>query len=361
MPQPVVYIAVTSHGFGHAVRSATIAAKIKQICPDIQLILATVAPEWLLKSYIHEDFIYHPCVFDVGVIQSDSLTMDKATTIAKMRHIIARKDEIIAEEVKFIRENRVSLVIADVPALAIAIAHEANVPCWTVSNFAWNFIYRHWGEEFNEIAAWMEDYYRQCDRLFRLPLAESMAVFPNITDVGLTGTNPRYSEAEIRDKFQLGASKEKTVLLTFGGLGLEAIPYDNLKRFDNWQFITFDRNAPDLPNLFKVNDRSYRPVDFMHICDLIVSKPGYSTFAEALYLDLPIISLTREDFPESTVLLEGVRDYTSHRILDPQEFFTGNWDFLDRDLIPPRQSTKLAKNGTETIVEAVMQELFVPI
>ena len=50
MTQPVVYIAVTSHGFGHAVRSATIAAKLKDLCPDIKLILATVAPEWLLKS-----------------------------------------------------------------------------------------------------------------------------------------------------------------------------------------------------------------------------------------------------------------------------------------------------------------------
>ncbi len=310
MPQPVVYIAVTSHGFGHAVRSATIAAKIKQIYPDVRLILATVAPEWLLKSYITDDFIYHPCVFDVGVIQSDSLTMDKAATLAKMKHILAGKDEIIAEEVKFIHDNRVNLVLADVPALAVAIAHEANLPCWTISNFAWNFIYRDWGGEFNDIAAWMENYYRQCDLLFRLPLAEPMAVFPNITDVGLTGSIPRFSETELRDQFQLRAAKEKTVLLTFGGLGLQAIPYDNLKRFDDWQFITFDNNAPDLPNLYKVTDRSYRPVDFMYLCNLVVSKPGYSTFAEALYLDIPIISLTREDFRESAVLIDGIRDYS---------------------------------------------------
>jgi hypothetical protein len=358
MPQPVVYIAVTSHGFGHAVRSATIAAKIKQVYPDVRLILATVAPEWLLKSYIEEDFIYHPCVFDVGVIQSDSLTMDKPTTLAKMQNIFDRKDQIIAEEVEFIRQNQVSLVLADIPALAVGIAHGANLPCWMISNFAWNFIYRDWGDEFNNIADWMEGYYRQCDRLFRLPLAERMSVFPHITDVGLTGTNPRYSENELRNKFQLDTPREKTILLTFGGLGLQAIPYNNLERYGDRRFITFDNNAPDLPNLFKVTDRTYRPVDFMPVSNLVVSKPGYSTFAEALYLDLPIISLTRDDFAESKVLLDGIQDYTPHQIIDPQEFFRGNWDFLDRDLIPPRQNHKLAKNGTETIVEALGNYLF---
>jgi hypothetical protein len=78
------------------------------------------------------------------------------------------------------------------------------------------------------------------------------------------------------------------VLLTFGGLGLQQIPYENLTHFPDWQFITFDSSAPDLPNLVKITDHKYRPVDFMPICGRVVSKPGFSTFAEAVKLGVPI-------------------------------------------------------------------------
>ncbi len=353
MNQPVVYFAVTSHGFGHAVRSAIVAAKLQQLRPDIGSIFATVAPEWLLKSYIEGDFIYHPSVFDVGVIQKDSLTMDKETTLAKMQDIMAREDEIIAREVEFIREHNVGLILADIPALAAPIARAAKIPCWVVSNFAWDFIYEHWGEEFAGVVSWLKNYYGSCDRTFRLPLHEPMSAFPNIIDVGLTGTTSRYRPEDLRAKFNLIAPEEKTALLTFGGLGIQAIPYNNLQRFSDWQFIAFDRTAPNLPNLLKVTDNSYRPVDFMPLCGRIFSKPGYSTFSEALYLDKPIISLTREDFAEAQVLLDAMQNYIEHRIVSPTEFFAGNWDFLTQTLLPPRLNQTLAKDGAETIVKEI--------
>ncbi len=349
MSQPAIYIAITSHGFGHAVRAATVAEKLRQLRPDIKLIFVTVAPQWLLKSYIRGDFVYRQRIFDVGVIQSDSLTMDKQATLSKMQSIIADSQNIITEEANYIRDRNVKLVLADIPALAAPIAHAAGVPCWMMSNFGWDFIYRHWGADFAEIVAWIENHYSQSDRLFRLPLAEPMSAFANITDTGLTGASNRYSETEIKHKFNLNAPRNQTVLLTFGGLGLQSIPYQNLQYFPEWQFITFDRAAPDLPNLFEVTDDTLRPLDFMPICGRIVSKPGYSTFSEALCYDLPIVSLTRDGFAEAEVLLDAIQDYSLHQIIPKEEFYQGDWNFLHQDLIPPRKTEKLAKNGATQI------------
>ncbi|MCC0179041.1 glycosyl transferase [Waterburya agarophytonicola K14] len=351
MSQPAIYIAVTSHGFGHAVRAATVAEKLRQLCPDLTLIFVTVAPQWLLKSYVKKDFIYRQRIFDVGVIQSDSLTMDKAATLSKMQHIIAESDNIIAEEAQFIRDNNVQLILGDIPALAAPIARAAGIPCWMMSNFGWDFIYRQWGEDFAEVVSWIENYYGQSDRLFRLPLSEPMGAFPNITNVGLTGCKPCHEQLKAR--FDLTAPQEKTILLTFGGLGLQETPYHNLEYFPDWQFITFDRNAPDLPNLVKVQDNSLRPLDFMPICDRVFSKPGYSTFSEAIYCDLPIVTLTRQGFAEAEVLLNGIQDYSRHQIVSTEEFFTGNWDFLRQALTPPRQADKLAKDGVNTIAQEI--------
>lgn len=360
MSQPAIYIAVTSHGFGHATRTATVAEKLQQLNPGIKIFFVTVAPEWLLSSYIKKDFIYRQQVFDVGVIQSDSLTMDKSATLSKMQQIMAGSEQIVASEVDFIHQHNIGLILADIPALAVAIARAAHIPCWMMSNFGWDFIYRDWGDEFTEVVQWIEKYYSQCDRLFRLPLAEPMGVFAQITDVGLTGSTPRLSNAELKQKFGLTKPKAKTVLLTFGGLGLQAIPYQNLASFPDWQFITFDRAAPDLPNLLKIADNTLRPLDFMTICSRLISKPGYSTFSEALCFDLPIISLTRQGFAEAPILLAVIQDYSEHQIIDSNEFFTGDWSFLHQPMLKPRKSERLAKDGATQIAQEIV-DYFVSI
>jgi hypothetical protein len=354
MSNPTIYIAITDHGFGHAARTAAITGQLQQLLPSIELIIVTTAPKWLLECYIEGDFIYRQRGFDVGVVQADSLKMDLDATLARWHDLISRKDEIVAEEVAFCQAHHVDLVFGDVPPFATLIAKQLGVPCWMSGNFGWDFIYRDWGKKFDFITDLIGDCYGQCDRLFRVPLHESMDRFPAIEDVGLTGGDPKYSLAKVREQFKLIQPKAQTILLTFGGLSLDAIPYQNVSQFPEYQFITLDANAPDLPNLVKVIDRAFRPVDFMPLCDRVVSKPGYSTYAEALKLQIPIVSLTRSGFAESEIILNGMQDYGYHQVISPDQFFNTNWDFLHQPLQPPRVDTKLATDGNHSIATSII-------
>ena len=365
---PTLYIAITNHGFGHAVRAACVAAQIRQICPECVLILVTTAPRWLLESYLPGDFILRPRGFDVGVIQSDSLTMDKEATLEKLKEIRQKQQSIIASEVSFIQQNRVDLILADIPPLAAPIAKAAGIPGVMMSNFGWDFIYQDWGEEFIEITDWIGDCFSQCDCLFRLPLNEPMSAFPNIVDVGLTGGNPRYDLEQLRADFEIKTLPEKTILLTFGGLSLAKIPYDNLADFSDFTFITFDQKAPNLANLIRVKHKMnqtqseidythIRPVDFMPICGRVISKPGFSTYAEALRLQIPITSLSRKGFAEAPILEAGLQNYSPHQIISPADFYEGNWDFIKQPMNPPRLSEEIDKTGNETVAQAVVDLL----
>ena len=355
MPQPILYVAITNHGYGHATRTCSVVAEIQKRIPDILIILVTTATRSLLEAYFSGDFIHRPIALDIGVVQGDSLTMDKAATLEKLKQIRDRSRSIIAAEVNFIRQNRVGLVLADIPPLAAPIARAAGVPCWMMSNFGWDFIYRPWGGEFVEMAAWIGEQFALCDRLFRLPFHEDMSAFSQIEDIGLTGGSPWFSEAELRQTFGLTAPPDRTVLLTFGGLGVDQVPIANLNRFPDWQFITFDRQIPDAPNLVRIGDRQYRPVDFMPLCGRLLSKPGYSTFAEACRMETPILSIRRDDFAEAPVLIRGIEDHASHRILSSAEFFQGDWQFLREPMQPPRLAEPLAKDGNEAIAQAVAE------
>ncbi len=353
---PILYLAITNHGFGHATRAAAAAAEIQQRMGDaLTLIVATTAPRSLLEAYLGEDFIHRPRALDVGVIQSDSITMDLPATLAKLTEIRQRAKSTIVSESNWLQQNRVDLVLADMPPLAAPIAKAAGVPCWMMGNFGWDFIYRDFGSEFDDISDWIGGCFGQCDRLFRLPFHEPMSAFPNIEDVGLTGGAPRYAQAEVIARFELqDVPKEKRVLMTFGGLGLDRIPYENVERFPEHRFLCFDLKAPDYPNLVRVDDRDYRPVDLMEICGCIISKPGYSTFSESCRWDLPIISIMREGFAEAPILLEGLQDRAYHQIITPEELCHGDWEFLNQPLQPPRLAESLSKDGNAAIAQAVV-------
>lgn len=357
MKRPTLYCAITGHGFGHAVRTACIARRVQELCPDALIIMATRSPRWLLECYLEKPFIHRPVAFDVGVVQADSLQMDEKATLQALQDIYKRENTLVATESNYLRNNRVDLVLADIPALAVAIAHRANIPCWMSSNFGWNFIYQDFGDQFGAVIEKIERDYRQCDLLFRLPLSEPMEIFPYQIQAGLLGGDPQYGEQSLRNTFAIKTAKEKTILLTFGGLGLEAIPYQVLGQFPDHQFITFDVQAPKLDNLTIINDKTYRPVDLIPLCGRIFSKPGFGTFAEALKWEVPIISLTRDGFAEAQVLLAGLRDYGEHQIVPHQQFFAGNWDFLLENPQKPRLDQKLDKHGDRQIAEKIVAQI----
>lgn len=357
MSRPILYVAITSHGFGHTVRAASVVGAAQRLAPDLLPIFVCTTPHWLIQSYLPGEFIHRPRAYDVGVVQADSLQMDLAATRTKLEAIRDRQHAIVASEADYIRTNRAQLVLADIPPLAAPIAKAAGVPCWMMANFGWDFIYRAWGEAYGEIADWVGDCYRDCDLLFRLPLSEPMSVFRNIRNVGVTSSYPKYAAAELRARLGIDMPPERTILLTFGGLGLQQVPYQNLAKFPDWQFLSFDREAPVLPNLCKLDGQNYRPLDVMPICDRIVSKPGYSTFAEALRTGIAVVSLTRSGFAEAEILLEGIQDHARHQIVPQAEFFTGDWRFLRATPTPPRQATPLAKDGSEEIARAIVNFL----
>jgi hypothetical protein len=355
--RPALYVAITAHGFGHATRTAAVLADLRQQCPEIELYLATRAPEWLLSCYIQGAFHRRPLSLDVGVIQTDSLQMDQPATLRAWEELARREADLIHQESSFLRERRIPLVLADIPGLAIAVAEAAGVPCWMMSNFGWDFIYDPWGPEFGPLVHQLRDQYHRCDRLFRLPFHEPMSAFPNIEDVGLTGADPRFALQDLRERWGITTPPERTVLLTFGGLGLEAIPYHTLAQFPDWQFLSFDRSAPSLPNLIRITDHRYRPVDVMPLCGRILAKPGYGTFAEACRLGIPIVSITRSGFAEAEVLLEGLQNHAQHAILPVEDFYAGQWDLLRQPLSSPRQATPLRTDGNSVIVQAMLTAL----
>jgi UDP:flavonoid glycosyltransferase YjiC (YdhE family) len=358
-PVPL-YVAATAHGFGHVTRLAAVVNALLRRDPHVLPIFVTPAPRWLLERYVEGKFLHRPRALDVGVVQPDGLQADLPATLAALKAFKASAAELVREEADFIRAQGVPLVLADVPPIAAAIAQAAGIPCWMASNFGWDFIYQEYGPEFQPFVAWIQELYGQCDLLFRLPFSESMvasavrstSAFPRQQEVGLTGSDPRYPPEEVAAQLGLHPDQPRA-LFTFGGLGVRGFPYERLQDFPDWQFLTFDPEAPPLPNLRVLDGQVWRPVDVMPLCRWVVSKPGYGTLAEALRSRTPMACVTRSGFAESPLLVEGLQRYGWHRILSPEEFFQGSWDFLQDPAHPPQRPDGLDLQGNETLAAAL--------
>ncbi len=351
-----VYVAVTAHGFGHITRTAAVIQTLIKLDPEVLPIFVTSAPTWLLDKYLTGEYLHRPRKLDIGVIQQDSLGMDLSQTQRDLEDLRLRSAVIIRSEVEFIQLNRVRLVFGDIPPLAVAIAHAAGIPCWMEGNFGWDFIYADFGMAFEGSVTWIRDLYRQCDRLFQLPFSEPMSIFPERQMTGLTGGDPVLDPVQVREKLGLDPTQTPT-LLSFGGYGLKAFPYDRLAEHAQQVFISLDPQAPAVSNLIRLDGRQWRPVDLMPVCADIWTKPGYGTLSEAMRVGIPITCLTRSGFREADLLLKGLQDHSLHKVIEADSFFQDPWEFVTQPYQDPRQPDPLAQDGNQVIAMALLDYL----
>jgi hypothetical protein len=52
-----------------------------------------------------------------------------------------------------------------------------------------------------------------------------------------------------------------------------------------------------------------------------------------------------------------MQDYGYHQVINPDRFFTDNWDFLTEALYPPRLEHPIAKDGNKSIATAILNLL----
>ena len=89
----------------------------------------------------------------------------------------------------------------------------------------------------------------------------------------------------------------------------------------------------------------------------MVSKPGYSTFSEACRLEIPVVTVTRDDFAEGPVLVNALKDCSFHQVLKPEAFADGDWEFLKEPPNPPQTAKRYSKTGNEDIAKAIVDFL----
>ena len=357
-----VALCVSGHGFGHAVRSATVGQEV--LARGHELLVRTDAPAWLFPSGAR--VLPSPgWPLDVGVAQYDGLELDIDETRRRWAAFDADFEVRARTEARQLAEAGADVVLGDVPPLAFAAAAEADIPSLAMTNFGWDWIYAAW-PGFERPVRRIQSAYARADALLRLPLhdaaANAFSAFRRVLDVPLVARPVGPSRvADMRGRLALPDGRP-AVLLSFGGFDVGRLDLGALGRWRDYLFlVTPPVSVPaELPDNVRVLPRvGLDYVALIAACDAVVTKPGYGIAADCLANRVPVLYTDRGPFREYTALVEGLERLGPARYVPSDEVRRG-WlgPHLGALLAQPRRWLPLRLDGASVVVDHLAR--FVP-
>jgi len=350
---------ISGHGFGHAVRSQQVIRALAAIDPELRVYVRTTAPEWLFQNSITA-VAYSRQAIDTGIVQADSLHMELAETLAACCAIYASPQQLIDQELAFLKANEIDLVVGDTPPLAFEIAAQAAVPSVSITNFTWDVIYRAYTAthpEFAPLIDTMTQCYGKATDALTLPYPCDTAMFPRQQPIPWIARTSLLTKEQARQELALPQAAT-IVLMSFGGLGLKHLPWHQLARHKDYVYVATGIKREQNGNLLTLPATQTHYEDLLRAVDAIVTKPGYGIVADVLAHRVPILYTDRGDFPEYPRLVQALSDCATAEFIPQDQLLAGNLrPYISRLLAKTPTWPDVELNGAQVAAEKILSLL----
>jgi hypothetical protein len=308
VPHLLVYI--SGHGFGHVAQTAPVLNRLRQLLPELRLTICSAAPAAHLQSRIPGAFTHLPQAADFGMVMASALDVLAQESLHAYREFHRDWHGRVAREAELMAALKPHAVLSNVAYLPLAAARQAGVPRAAMCSLNWADILAHYCGHMPgaaEILEQMREAYAAADAFLRVTPGMAMADLPNlrpINPIARLGTNHR---ARI-DRLLGLKNHEKLVLITLGGIATR-LPMESWPKIEgvrwlvqaDWGVARADVSTPE--------SLAMDFTDVLASCDALVCKPGYGSFAEAACNGVPVLYVSRHDWPEETCLVEWLAQH----------------------------------------------------
>ena len=303
---------ITSHGYGHGVRSAGIIRAVHQLFPQLAVNIVSELPSAFLTNQIGEGrHAFRARSFDIGMVQLDSIRVDVEATLNRIEQLYSKRREIVDEEREYLAGRGIGLVVADIPGIPIEAAAALGIPSLAIGNFGWDWIYSEFAPRdprWQSIVGSFREEYGQTDLLLRLPFCEEMHAFPRRKDIPLVASPGVSRRAEIA---QLTGSDpgRKWILISFTSLGWDSEALSKVARLADYEFFTVRPLQWPQSCIHALDRERVRFSDVLASVDAVISKPGFGIVSDCIVNGKPLIYADRTDFMEYAILVSAIRKY----------------------------------------------------
>ncbi|WP_165076863.1 hypothetical protein [Methanogenium sp. MK-MG] len=318
-----ICVYTSDYGYGHASRDIALIRRVLSETDAHVCVRAETAAGFM------EDSLPGVPVFrgqnDVGVKMADkAASVDLGATEGMLNTWVASWDTYVRAEEMFCREQEIDLIISDIAPQPFLVAENLDIPGIALSNFSWHMIFHHL---FGKTGATeqIKDAYACAEGAFVLPLNEPMEVFRERWETYLLCREETRSREDMRERF--GLSDTDVLVYLGSGWSLTVSLVACMKRLRNMgiKCLVSSNQPSELDNVIRIPAEDTETQDYIGMCDLVVTKPGYSTVSEAIRAEVPMLLYRRKGFAEDDVIIGPVEENSIGKAISYRDLCEGTW------------------------------------
>lgn len=311
----------SDYGYGHAARDIALIRKIAEEF-GARIFVKTDGPiDFLRQSIPFATAIRQKN--DIGVVfKEGGVVVDETEEI--LEQWVDSWGEYILTEKRFCEVNKIDLILSDIVPQPFLVADDLGLPSIGISNFTWHYIFFNL---FGRTSAtnMLEEAYRAGDAALVLPFNEDMDLFRRRKEIPLVSREITEDRYRLRKKY--GIKDEDTLIFLGIGRSLDTSILKDLKKIDLSGVKLMVSSGVKLPidSPIQIPAHETETQNYIAMCDLVVSKAGYSTASEALRAEVPMFLFRREGYEEDKIIVQEVEAQGIGKEISESSFLAGDW------------------------------------
>ncbi|MGC2164608.1 MAG: hypothetical protein WA632_01185 [Gallionella sp.] len=345
---------ISGHGFGHVAQTAPVLNALHRSMPGLQITVRSTAPAALLRDRIVAPFAHLQSEGDIGMIMSSALAVRVPESLAAYRRFHDGWASRVVSESLLLRALNADFVFSNAGYLPLAGAQHAGIANAALCSLNWYDIYRHYGGE-PWISEQIHDCYACSKAFLRATPGMAMEYLPNVVPVLPIARVGRNMRDVIDRKLKLPRD-HKLVLVSMGGIA-SRLPIERWPRISGVTWLVQKDWQVAHPDAIILESLQLDFSDLLASCDLLVCKPGYGSFVEAASSGVPVIYVSRADWPESAALIAWLEEYGVCRQISPGDMQTGNFGALLEQIWNSSQPGPVIPAGATQVAHWLAEQL----
>jgi len=310
MTVPLLYVAISSHGFGHLAQTAPVVNALAERNPRLRVTVQCALPSGVLRAHLHVPFDHIAESPDIGMRMVDSLDVLSEATFSAYEELHRDWSRQVEREARRLRDLAPGFVLSNIAYLPLAAAAAADIPSAALCSLNWAecfLAYCHGYAGADTIYREMLAAYGEAEAFFNPAPSMAMPGLDNLQAVGPIARLGRDRREELHDRLGLDRGVH-LVVVSLGGI-YTALPIEHWPRTPSTRFVVSGTEAPRRPDVFALEATGMPFIDVLASADAIVTKPGYGTFAEAACNGVPLLYVRRTVWPEEPYLVNWLREH----------------------------------------------------
>lgn len=317
----------SDYGYGHAARDIALIRKIQKAGFAEVYVKTDMAFDFMRDSLPDCNVIRQRN--DIGpIFRDENIEIERDLTERALKTWLGSWDDYIKAERNFCNENRIDLIISDITPQPFLVAEDMGIPGIAFSNFTWHYIFCNLLGKVPAIES-IKEAYMAGDLAMVLPFHEEMGLFKVRKEVALVSRDITARRETMRNI--LGLKEDEHLIYLGVGRSLTSGIFKRLKNLDIYDTRLLISSTVELPSrmpperILRIPATETESQNYLAMADLVVSKTGYSTVAEAIRGRVPTFLFRREGYEEDKLIARGVEKLGIGQEIQVKDFVEGRW------------------------------------